>query len=267
MAQTKWIESNGVSLRYQEEGAGDKTVVLIHEMGGTLESWDGVVPFLTDRYRVIRYDMRGFGLSEKIHGAFTLDDAIADLDGVLDVLGVNGPVALAGGAVGGGIALRMAAKRTEQVQALVAMAPATEIPPERQASAKAFPAKLAAMGIRSLVHDSTAPTQFPEVLRTDPKAFQRWISQQCANDPESYAATLLMLLDGVYAPYFDQIKCPTLVVAGEHDPGRQPEIVKPVADAIEGATFRVIKSGHYMAVQTPDLVGQMIADFLNDAGF
>ena len=63
-----YIEVNGVGLRYELSGAGEKTLVLVHEMGGTLESWDEVVPRLTASRRVLRYDTRGAGMSQKIRG-------------------------------------------------------------------------------------------------------------------------------------------------------------------------------------------------------
>ena len=58
-----FIEANGVSLRYAVEGSG-KPLVLIHEMGGTLESWGLVAQILAGERRVIRYDTRGAGFSE-----------------------------------------------------------------------------------------------------------------------------------------------------------------------------------------------------------
>ena len=59
-----FIEVNGTALRYELSGAGAITLVLIHEMGGTLESWDFVLPMLSPKRRVLRYDTRGAGLSE-----------------------------------------------------------------------------------------------------------------------------------------------------------------------------------------------------------
>ena len=55
-----FIEANGVSLRYAVEGAG-KPVVLIHEMGGTMESWSHVAPILaaSRRVRALRHARRG----------------------------------------------------------------------------------------------------------------------------------------------------------------------------------------------------------------
>src|ERR1700746_1551689 len=63
-----WIEVNGTSLRYELSGSGKTTLVLVHEMGGTLDSWDRVLPALNNTRQVLRYDTRGAGLSEKIRG-------------------------------------------------------------------------------------------------------------------------------------------------------------------------------------------------------
>ena len=259
-----WVEANGTWLRFADEGAGDATVVLVHEMGGTLDSWDDVVPYLSQTYRVLRYDMRGFGLSQKIFGSYTLDDAISDLAGFIDAFDLKGPVALVGGAVGAGVSMRVAALRPGQIKALVAMGPATEIAEERQAGTRAMPDRIASLGIRRLIDESVAPGSFPEHLRSDPERYRRFRAQQASMDPESFAATFEMLLGGVYQPYFSQIACPTLVIAGEFDKVRTPEMVAPVARQIPGARYAVIPSGHFMAVQTPELVGEMIAGFLGE---
>jgi hypothetical protein len=42
-----WIEANGASLHYKLEGKAGPTVVLLHEIGGSLDSWDGIVPDLS----------------------------------------------------------------------------------------------------------------------------------------------------------------------------------------------------------------------------
>ncbi|MEA2737909.1 MAG: 3-oxoadipate enol-lactonase [Acetobacteraceae bacterium] len=105
-----WIEVNGTSLRYDISGSGPTTLVLIHEMGGTLDSWDQVLPALNNGRVVLRYDTRGAGLSEKINGAVTWDQMADDLAALLDALGIAGRVALAGIAVGAAIAVHFAVR-------------------------------------------------------------------------------------------------------------------------------------------------------------
>ncbi len=95
-----FIEANGVGLRCELSGGGDRTLVLVHEMGGSLESWDDVAPRLAKSRRVLRYDTRGAGLSQKIRGELTLDMMADDIAALLDRLGIAGKVALAGVAVG-----------------------------------------------------------------------------------------------------------------------------------------------------------------------
>src|SRR5262245_31132438 len=100
-----FIEVNGTALRYNLAGSGASTLVLIHEMGGTLESWDLVRPVLSARRRVLRYDTRGAGLSQKVRGTLGIDTLVDDLVALMDATGITGKVALAGVAVGGAIAL------------------------------------------------------------------------------------------------------------------------------------------------------------------
>ena len=94
-----FIEVNGAGLRYELSGSGDRAVALIHEMGGTLESWDGVAPLLAKHRRVLRYDMRGAGLSQKARGALSIYTMTDDLVALMDAAGIA-KAALAGVAVG-----------------------------------------------------------------------------------------------------------------------------------------------------------------------
>ena len=63
-----WIEVNGTSLRYELSGGGDDVLVLVHEMGGTLDSWDQVMPLLSPGRRVLRHDWRGACLDSFLPG-------------------------------------------------------------------------------------------------------------------------------------------------------------------------------------------------------
>ncbi|MGD9769542.1 MAG: alpha/beta fold hydrolase, partial [Pseudolabrys sp.] len=84
-----WIDANGISIHYELAGNGP-SVVLLHEMGGTLASWDGVVPGLASRYRVLRYDQRGAGLTEKVRD-ITTELLTADLEAMLDATALPPP--------------------------------------------------------------------------------------------------------------------------------------------------------------------------------
>src|SRR5262245_12150841 len=76
------MEANGVSIHYELAGRGP-SLVLLHEMGGTLASWDGIAPTLSKRFRTLRYDQRGSGLSEKVRQPITTEILVEDLEAVL----------------------------------------------------------------------------------------------------------------------------------------------------------------------------------------
>ena len=78
------LEVNGTALRYEPSGSGSRASVLLHETGGSLASWELVAPRLAAERRVLRYDARGAGMSEKVRGRLGLDTLLADLGGAFD---------------------------------------------------------------------------------------------------------------------------------------------------------------------------------------
>ena len=259
-----FIEANGVSLRYAVEGSG-KTIVLIHEMGGCMESWELVASLLSEKRRVVRYDTRGAGFSEKIRGPLTIDTMTADLVALLDGLGIKGKVSLAGTAVGGAIALHTAFRHPDRVAAAIVTSPATSIPFSSRAATLERVEKFEREGVRG-AFEGTAANGYPEEVRADAARFAAWRARWLANDPASFGAIYRMLADMDLSPELPQIKCPVLVIGGEFDRGRPPARVEPVAKAIPGAQFKVLPVGHYAGLQKPELVAGEIAGFLDSVG-
>jgi len=257
-----FIEVNGVGLRYELSGSGEHAIVLIHEMGGSLESWDEVAPRLAQQRRVLRYDTRGAGLSEKVRGTLAIDTMVDDLAALMDAVGITRKVALAGIAVGGAIALHAASRLPERVGAVVVGSPAIGIAADRRAGVLARVERLEREGMRVAVDDSMA-AGYPPELRTDPARFAAFRARWLGNDPASYAAIYRMLAATDLQPELSRIACPVLVLAGSLDRTRPPALVEPVARAIPGARYQLLETGHYMAVATPELLATAIGDFLD----
>jgi 3-oxoadipate enol-lactonase len=260
-----FIEVNGVGLRYEVSGRGERTVVLIHEMGGSLESWDEVAPVLAGSRRVLRYDTRGAGLSEKVRGALSIDTMVDDLAALLDGLHISGKVALAGIAVGGAIALHAAVRLPQRISAVVVGSPATGIAADRRAGVLARVQRIEGEGMRMAVEDSMANGYAPE-LRADAARYQAFRARWLGNDPASFAAIYRMLAGMDLQGELARIACPVLVLGGRLDRVRPPAMVEPVAHAIPGARYQILETGHYMSVATPELLAENIAAFLDEAG-
>ncbi len=260
----QWIEVNGASLRWRRDGRGDgDLLVLVHEMGGAIESWDYVLPSLVDHFDVLRYDQRGGGWSEKVKGRLSVETAADDLAALLDALAIQKQARVMGVAVGAGVSLKFASKYSERVARLVLSSPATGVAEDRRQATEERADDTERRGMRA-VCDATMANAYPEVLR-DSERFPAMRNRWLCNDPESYAATTRMLVDMRLEPDYAKVKCPTLVVGNEHDALRPPAMAKQVADAIPGAEFKVIPSGHFMPTQSPDLFVEHVLPFLRGA--
>lgn len=260
-----FIELDGVALRYELSGRGQRTLVLVHEMGGSLESWDGVAPLVASARRVLRYDARGAGMSQKVRGELTFATMAADIAALLDAIDISGKVALAGVAVGGAIALQFASQYPERASAVIVGSPATGIAAARRPAALERLAGIEALGMASVVEESMLNGYAPE-LRGDGKRFEQFQARWLGNDPSSYATIWRMLANAEMQESLSRIKCPALVIGGSLDRVRPPVIAQEVAKAIPGARYREVRTGHYMAVQTPDLIAECINEFLTSVG-
>jgi 3-oxoadipate enol-lactonase len=114
------IQTNGTRIAYEEQGQG-RPVVLIHGANLDRTMWDDQVPELARHYRVIRYDVRGFGKSARnVEQPYGLHE---DLLGLLDSLHVD-KADLVGLSLGGRVAIDFALAYPNRVRSLVLAAPA-----------------------------------------------------------------------------------------------------------------------------------------------
>ncbi|WP_454620339.1 alpha/beta fold hydrolase [Bradyrhizobium cenepequi] len=254
-----WIEVNGAGTRYALDGEGAIPLVLIHEMGGAMESWEPLLPEVAEGRPVLRYDMRGFGDATKLRGTAAMDELVADLVALLGALGIERPVDLCGMAMGGAVALHVAAWHPERVGRLALMAPALGIAPERRDAVRERADAIEANGMAWLA-ESELQLTYPDLLRANGR-FDVYRARWLGNDPSSYAATYRMLVELDARAALAKVRRPTLVLAGAHDPLRPPDLVSEAAAQIAGARFEVVPSGHVMAHQSPDIVAEKLHAF------
>ena len=113
------IMVNGVRLFYGERGSGT-AMVWAHGLGGTWQEWEGLIEFFQDRYRVVAYDARGHGDSEKPDRpeAYSQDIMVEDMRGVMDALDINKAI-VGGHSMGANVALNFALRYPERCIGLI----------------------------------------------------------------------------------------------------------------------------------------------------
>ena len=97
--------ASGVRLRLSDRGAGPDTIVLVHGWKGSHRLWDHAIERLQERHRVVAFDLRGMGESDKPRGAYDFDELSGDLADVITGLGLA-DVTLVGWSMGCTVSLR-----------------------------------------------------------------------------------------------------------------------------------------------------------------
>lgn len=118
LPDSRFVDVDGVQVHYVDQGSGSP-VVILHASYLSLRSWDAVAELLTTRYRIIRLDLSGAGLTGvDPTGRYGVDRNIELVQGVMATLDLS-TVALVGTSSGGVSAFRMAARFPGQVERLV----------------------------------------------------------------------------------------------------------------------------------------------------
>jgi pimeloyl-ACP methyl ester carboxylesterase len=122
------IDVAGQRLHVRDSGRNDPlqdrpAIIMLHGFGASLHTWEPWAAALADRYRVIRYDLPGFGLSPPDQGGdFSVARDIAVLGALMDRLGLA-RATLIGNSMGGKVAWHFAARFPERVDRLVLISP------------------------------------------------------------------------------------------------------------------------------------------------
>lgn len=159
------VTSNGVTLAVREWAGTGLPVVAIHGLTANHTCWEPVARALAPRHRVIAYDLRGRGDSDKPETGYDLGTHAADLLDLLDARGVTQAV-VAGHSLGAGIALRFAVTHPERVAKLALIDGGLDVRPEVLDSL--------APALRRLDTEVPSLAEYLERLRGLPMFAGRW---------------------------------------------------------------------------------------------
>ena len=187
-----WIETNGVSFHYMLEGSSGPTVIFLHEIGGSLDSWDGVVPELAKRFAIFRYDQRGFGLTEKMRQPYSIETLVDDLQGLIDALKLAPPFHLVSLAASSMQALTFSMNAIGGTSgSLVFCNPAPGVDPSRADALNSVAEKAEREGIRGIIPAMLDKSYPPEL--SDRESYENYRGRYLANDPVGFGNAFRMM--------------------------------------------------------------------------
>ena len=245
---------DGVSLAYSVEGEGD-TVILLHGWGCDRSIWQGILPLLLKRYRVVAVDFAGFGLSEEPREVWGVEQYTRSLEALVRELGIERPT-LIGHSFGGRVATVYASRN--EVSRMI-FTDAAGIRPKRtwryyykvysyKAMKRCLPLLIGRQKAQMLIEQRRQSSGSSDYNRATP--MMRAILSKCVNEDLCHL--------------MPSIKCPVLLFWGDKD------TATPLADAhkmqrlMADAGLVVAQgAGHFAMLEQPDLWQASVKSFLN----
>lgn len=247
--------------------AGDKTrpaLFLVHSLASSHEMWGLQVPIFARHFQVIALDLRGHGASAAPPGAYTLDQLADDVVGVADHLGLD-RFHFCGLSIGGLVGQSLGLRHGNRLHKLVLSSTFTG--PVNAEGKKGWDDRIAAataQGMGGQVDGTMGRWLSAEFQNSAPRSSQMIRDVIAATPVAGFTGCALAIRDMTLEP--DQlraIKTPTLVIAGEKDPGATPAAGQRVADAIPGSAFHVVPGGYHLCnLEFPHHFSERVLAFL-----
>jgi pimeloyl-ACP methyl ester carboxylesterase len=216
------VEVAGTRLHVRDDGAKTApAIIMIHGFGSSLQTWEPWARLLEPKFRVVRFDLPGSGLSSPDpHGDYRDARTISILLALMDRLGIA-KASLIGNSIGGRIAWTFAAEHPDRVDKLVLISPdGFASPGFDYGHAPKVPATLGLMRYvlpKSLLRASLKPAYGDPSALTD-QTVTRYYDLMLA--PGVRQALLSRMQETVLVdprPLLQRIKAPVLLLWGEHD--------------------------------------------------
>jgi 3-oxoadipate enol-lactonase len=257
------VEVRGVRLSVRVDGPEDAPeVVLSNSIACDLSMWEPQVPRLADRFRIVRYDLRGHGGSAVASEPYGLDDLGADLLGVLNALGIERAHSV-GVSLGGMVSLWLAARHPERVDRLALISTAARIgTPEGWRRRVEL---VRAEGMPALV-DLQLGRFFSGRFRTrHPDAIDRVAAGIRAMSADGYVGACLALAEADLREEVGAVTAPTLIVAGREDVSTPVTDAEWLRDHIPASRLVVLEgAAHLCSLERPDRVTEELLRFLGE---
>ena len=260
------VVSGGWSIHW--ESIGDESnppILMVLGLSHRLAHWGRLPALLASKLRVVTFDCRGMGASERRDEPYSIADEVGDMVSVLDAAGVTEAIVY-GRSRGGMLAQEFALQHPDRTRALVLSGTSTRGPrsvgsTERVNRAMNFTPDMSREEIFATQNEAMASPGWRE---RDPASFASLLETDLAAPPRRFA--VVRQQESVAAWTSDgrlgALRRPALVICGEDDGMVPPENSRQIAAQIPGARLQLIpQCGHLPMLEKPDEVARLVLDF------
>jgi 3-oxoadipate enol-lactonase len=259
-APAKYLTIEGRRLAYREAGSGPP-IIFLHGLGGNSASWEPQFAALSDRYRVVAWDMPGFGQSDLMPLSTTRDFS-THARRFMEALGIERAIGVAT-SYGTVILADLARSNPDRISAMVFACGVTGMGHlEQQARARL-------RGDRRAVLENIGQRKFAEqrnatyVKCGDAALVAKVVDLAGSATTEGYLQAYGAMTESNIFESLAAIKIPALVLSGRDDPIAKAADCERVARALPRAEYHCIDNcGHYVNLEQAETFNRLLGDFL-----
>lgn len=258
------VKIDSIEIQYEISGYGPP-VVFINGLTMDLNGWLLQIDAFSKKYRMVRYDCRGQGDSDKPDSEYTQELHADDLAGLLEKLEI--PKAhLVGLSNGGMIAQHFALRYPEKTGALVLVDACSHVDTLLKLIVTSW-IESAETGGSGLRYDVALPYLFSEEFMS--KNLDRILAMKEMNLARNPVKAIVNLSKASMShdlrDRVSEITTPTLIIAGEEDILVPPRYSRILREKIKNSTLVTLKNcGHVPPIEKPDEFNRIVMDFLKD---
>jgi 2-succinyl-6-hydroxy-2,4-cyclohexadiene-1-carboxylate synthase len=264
------IKAGNARTNHELHGEGE-CLVLIHGFTDNLKMWYNQVPKLSEKFKVLVYDVRGHGQTESDDNRFSIDLFADDLCELTKALKIE-KMHVLGYSMGGRIGLSFALKYPEKVKCVILAnsgipGPSLQLSEQQlkeMAEKKELLRSLLETGDIEAISEIMAVYSFSPGLKDRmPEVFHKYKALKMDNDPRHYVAIMQAVVDNMdHPPDLTQLKCPLLIIAGEQDAFMSLDVAESMKIAMPHAEIEYLPTGHAAALEMPDQFNRAVIGFL-----
>jgi len=247
-------------MHYEVAGPGGAPVLVFsNSLGTDLSMWDVQAAEFAKKFRVVRYDKRGHGLSSSPAGPYTIEMLGRDVLGLLDFLEFD-RVHFCGLSIGGQTGMWLGVNAAQRLNKLVLSNTAAKIGTIDGWNARIE--TISASGMKS-VAATVVERWFTVGFRAEEPAEVSRIQRVLENaNVQGYAGCCAAVRDFDYREKVSAIRTPTMAIAGTHDPATPPGDTRWVADQIAGSRFVELNASHLSNIEAHERFSAELDAFL-----
>jgi 3-oxoadipate enol-lactonase len=250
-------------IAYRVDGPNDRpALVFSNSLGTDHRLWDRQMPAVRDRFRVVRYEACGHGVSDLPRGRVTIDRLAQDLLVLLDHVKIDRAV-VCGCSLGGVIALWLAVNHPERLTGAVLANTGAKIGTDESWNARI--AAVRAGGTAAVRDQVVRRFLTPEFRARDPETTSLIGGMLEATNPDGYIATCEALRESDLRADGARVRVPVLIIGSERDQSTPPALSHELHASIEGSELVMIPdAAHLSNVEQPGLFNAALLRFARD---